>query len=42
MADGTNQTVKVGPDINLVNVSPGDDVGVRVTRAVAIAVTEAP
>jgi hypothetical protein len=42
MADGTNRTVKVGPDINLVNVSPGDDVGVRVTRAVAIAVTAAP
>ena len=39
MADGTTQNVKVGPDINLVNVSPGDDVGVRVTRAVAIAVT---
>jgi hypothetical protein len=42
MPDGTNRTVKVGPDINLINVSPGDDVGVRVTRAVAIAVTAAP
>jgi hypothetical protein len=37
-ADGT-QTVKVSPDINLANVSPGDDVGVRLTRAFAIAVT---
>jgi len=37
-ADG-NQTVKVGPDINLANVKAGDDVGVRVTRAIAIAVT---
>lgn len=42
MADGTNQTVKVGPDINLANVSAGDDVGVRVTRATAITVTAAP
>ena len=41
-ADGTNQTVKVGPDINLANVSPGDDVGVRMTRAIAISVTAAP
>ena len=39
MADGTNQTVKVGPDINLANVNPGDDVGVRLTRAFAISVT---
>ncbi len=38
-ADGQKQTVKVGPDINLANVNPGDDVGVRVTRAFAIAVT---
>jgi hypothetical protein len=37
--DGQTQTVKVGPDINLANVNPGDDVGVRVTRAFAIAVT---
>jgi hypothetical protein len=42
MADGKSQTVKVGPDINLANVSAGDDVGVRVTRAIAIAVTAAP
>jgi preprotein translocase subunit YajC len=42
MADGTNRTIKVGPDINLVNVNPGDNVGVRVTRAIAIAVTAAP
>ncbi len=37
--DGQTQTVKVGPDINLANINPGDDVGVRVTRAFAIAVT---
>lgn len=37
--DGQSQTVKVGPDIKLANVNPGDDVGVRVTRAFAIAVT---
>jgi hypothetical protein len=40
--DGSKQTVKVGPDINLDNVSPGDDVGVRMTRAIAISVTAAP
>jgi len=38
--DGRSQTVKVGPDINLANVNPGDDVGVRLTRAIAITVTE--
>ena len=37
--DGQTQTVKVGPDINLANIKPGDDVGVRVTRAFAISVT---
>ena len=37
--DGQAQTMKVGPDINLANVKPGDDVGVRVTRAFAISVT---
>ena len=37
--EGRNQTVKVSPDINLANVKPGDDVGVRVTRAFAISVT---
>jgi hypothetical protein len=37
--EGRNQTVKVGPDINLANVKPGNDVGVRVTRAFAISVT---
>jgi hypothetical protein len=42
LADGTSQIVKVGPDINLANVSVGDDVGVRETRAIAIAVTSAP
>jgi len=36
--DGQSKTVKVGPDINLANVHPGDDVGVRLTRAFAISV----
>jgi hypothetical protein len=36
---GPNKTVKVGPDINLADVNPGDDVGVRLTRAIAISVT---
>jgi len=40
MPDGQSKTVKVGPDINLANVNPGDDVGVRLTRALAISVTE--
>jgi hypothetical protein len=40
MADGQSKTVEVGPDINLANVKAGDDVGVRVTRAIAIAVEE--
>jgi hypothetical protein len=39
MPDGQNKKVKVGPDINLANVNPGDDVGVRLTRAIAISVT---
>jgi len=39
LADGSSETVKVGPDINLANVNPGDDVGVRLTRAFAIQVT---
>jgi hypothetical protein len=38
MPAGPNKTVKVGPDINLANVNPGDDVGVRLTRAFAISV----
>ena len=38
MPTGPNKTVKVGPDINLANVNPGDDVGVRLTRAIAISV----
>jgi hypothetical protein len=42
MADGKSRTVKVGPDIKLADVKPGDDVGVRVTRALAIAVEEQP
>ncbi len=37
--DGQNQTVKVGPNVDLGNVNPGDDVGVQVTRAFAISVT---
>lgn len=37
-ADGKKKTVKVGPDVNLGNVNPGDDVGVKVTRAFAISV----
>jgi Cu/Ag efflux protein CusF len=37
--DGQNQTVKVGPNVDLSNVNPGDDVGVQITRAFAIAVT---
>jgi hypothetical protein len=32
--------VDVGPDINLANISPGDHVGVRATRAFAITVKE--
>ncbi len=42
MIDGKNKIVEVGPDINLANVKPGDDVGVKVTRAIAIAVEEQP
>jgi hypothetical protein len=38
--DGQNKTLHVGPDVNLAKVSPGDDVGVRITRAFAISVTE--
>jgi hypothetical protein len=37
--DGQTQTIKVGPDIDLTGVNPGDDVGVKVTRAFAISVT---
>jgi hypothetical protein len=39
-ADGDNETVKVGPDIDLANISAGDHVGVRATRALAISVKE--
>jgi hypothetical protein len=38
MPDGRNKTVKVGPDINLANVNPGDNVGVRLTRAMILTV----
>jgi hypothetical protein len=37
--DGKNQTIKVEPDIDLTGVNPGDDVGVKVTRAFAVSVT---
>ena len=36
---GDNKTVKAGPNVDLANVKPGDDVGVQVTEALAIAVT---
>ena len=39
MVDGSTRTVKVGPDIKLSKVKPGNDVGVRLTRAFMIAVT---
>jgi len=39
MVDGKTQTVKVGPGIKLSKVKPGNDVGVRLTRAFMIAVT---
>ena len=38
--DDQTRTVQVGPDINLANVHPGDDVGVRVTRAYVISVAK--
>ena len=38
MPDGRNKTVKVGPDVNLANVNPGDTVGVRLTRAMILTV----
>jgi len=37
--DGKERTLKVGPDIDLSGVNPGDDVGVKVTRAFAVSVT---
>ena len=36
--DGENETVKVGPEIDLTNINAGDHVGVRATRAFAITV----
>ena len=42
MVDGKSKTVEVGPDVNLANVKAGDDVGVRITHAFAIAVEEQP
>jgi hypothetical protein len=38
--DGENETVRVGPDINLADINPGDQVGVRATRSFAIKVTD--
>jgi hypothetical protein len=37
-ADGDSESVKVGPEIDLSNIAPGDHVGVRATRAFAITV----
>ena len=37
--DGRNQTVKVSTDIKLSHIKPGNDVGVRLTRAFMIAIT---
>lgn len=37
--DGKEKTLKVGPDIDLTGVNPGDDVGVKITRAIAVSVT---
>jgi hypothetical protein len=37
-ADGSTKTVRVNPDINLVNVAPGDAVTVRITEALAVLV----
>ena len=39
MANGSTQTVKVGPNIKLSKVKPGNDVGVRLTQAFMISVT---
>jgi hypothetical protein len=37
--DGKDKTIKVEPDIDLTGVNLGDDVGVKVTRAIAVSVT---
>ncbi len=39
MVDGKTRTVMVGPGIKLSGIKPGNDVGVRLTRAFMIAVT---
>jgi hypothetical protein len=39
MPDGSNQTVQVGPNVDLSNVNTGDTVGVQLTRAFAVSVT---
>ena len=38
LADGSTRKEKVGANIDLENVKPGDDVGVRVSKAIAISV----
>ncbi len=40
LPDGTDHKVRVGPDVSLTNVNPGDDVGVRLTQALIIAVVK--
>jgi hypothetical protein len=37
--DGTNKTVAVGPGVDMAAINIGDTVGVKITRAIAIAVT---
>jgi hypothetical protein len=37
-ADGATKTIKVGPDVKLSELKPGDDVTARVTQGMAIVV----
>lgn len=39
MPDGTNRTVEAGPGVDMAAINIGDTVGVKITRAIAIAVT---
>jgi hypothetical protein len=39
-ADGTTKTVKVGKQVNLANVKPGQDVTAQVSQGVALAVVK--
>ena len=39
LVTGEKRTIKVGPNVNLANVKPGDDVGVQLTEAIAISVS---